>query len=388
MGAYRMVGVHSSGTRRRRGTSRAGQPGRMETFFEALALAGGGIFSAGQATALGIDHAVVERARRSGRLVRLARGWYTTAATGRSPEAWHQLRTRAAIRALGPGTLATHHSALLCLGLPTHEADLAVVHVGRRSTRRTRASRGRVLHQLPEALGIPGLVPSSPPSPTPHAPLPSASTPASPSASTSAPTSASASGPVASFPASISVSPAAAIVQTGLLNGPRAALVAADAALRQATEADPARRGIGATTPESLQEAVAAYTHTSGIAPVRQILRLAEARAESPGESLLRHDFHLIRIPVDPQFEFTVGKQTYRADLRVRGTRMLIEFDGLEKYEDPTEHRREDERQRRACRDGWVFARFTWPELGNWPLIRHRVETVAADHGIVLPTEA
>ncbi len=193
---------------------------------------------------------------------------------------------------------------------------------------------------------------------------------------------------MASFPASISVSPAAAIVQTGLLNGPPAALVAADAALRQATEADPARRGIGATTPESLQEAVAAYTHTSGIAPVRQILRLAEARAESPGESLLRHDFHLIRIPVDPQFEFTVGKQTYRADLRVRGTRMLIEFDGLEKYEDPTEHRREDERQRRACRDGWVFARFTWPELGNWPLIRHRVETVAADHGIVLPTEA
>ena len=87
---------------------------------------------------------------------------------------------------------------------------------------------------------------------------------------------------MASFPASISVSPAAAIVQTGLLNGPPAALVAADAALRQATEADPARRGIGATTPESLQEAVAAYTHTSGIAPVRQILRLADAEGVPP----------------------------------------------------------------------------------------------------------
>lgn len=376
----------------------------METFFEALALAGGGIFSMGQATAIGIDHAVVERARRSGRLVRLTRGWYTTAATGRSPEDWHQLRTRASIRALGPGTLATHHSALLLLGLPTHDADLSVVHVGRRSSQRTRTSRGRVLHQLPKALGIagrtqqsPSLLRSSPPSSsTPHPPSPSssASSPSSssPSASAAPPGLPSPSGPdsvtTASVPAFISVSPAAAIVQAGILNGPRAALVAADEALRQAAEPDPAKRAIGATTREAIEEAVAAYTHTSGIAAVGRILRLADARAESVGESLLRHDFHLLRIPVEPQFEFTVGKQTYRADLRIRGTRMLIEFDGLEKYDDPLEKRREDERQRQACRDGWVFARFTWPELGNWSLIRHRVETVAADHGIVLPTEA
>jgi hypothetical protein len=68
------------------------------------------------------------------------------------------------------------------------------------------------------------------------------------------------------------------VVQAGLEGVPLSALVAADAALR--------RRVVAA---DELSAACDVLAGWRGIGPVRAILREADARIESPGESILGH---------------------------------------------------------------------------------------------------
>ncbi|HET8987379.1 MAG TPA: hypothetical protein VFN43_02620 [Humibacillus sp.] len=71
---------------------------------------------------------------------------------------------------------------------------------------------------------------------------------------------------------------AVGVVQAGLEGVPLSALVAADATLR--------RRLV---TTEELSGACAVLARCRGIGPVRAILREADARVESPGESIVGH---------------------------------------------------------------------------------------------------
>lgn len=296
-----------------------------------------GLFDVTDAAAIGVGAAALNQAVRARRLIRLGRGWYSTPEQARGAEARHRLRTRAAIRG-HRDAVATHHSALLAYGLPTHAANLDVVHVGSGSTKRTRCVRGLVLHRLPAMVPV---------------------------------------REEASIPC---VTPAVAIVQTGVLNGHRAGLVAADAALRQADPSVAAPSG-GGTTREEIAAAVRLYRRAHGMVAVARTLELAEPSAESPGESLMRHDLWLLGVPVEAQVEIAVGTTTYRADFRISGTRILIEFDGLVKLDDPTQARRADERERALRRAGWIIVRFTWAELGRLRLIGQRLADAAQAHG-------
>ncbi|GAB97890.1 very-short-patch-repair endonuclease [Kineosphaera limosa] len=321
----------------------------MDSFglFRTLASLDHGLFTTADAASLGIGADRLQREVRRGTVVRLTRGQYAVRdrMTGGS-ERRHRLRTRAVLASLGAGYVATHHSALLVYNLPTLTPDLATVHVGSREIKRAAAAKGYRRHVLPKATALAQTQPAA-------------------------------------------VAPAVAIVQTGILEGPRAALVAGDAALRRGRP-DLLKGPIefGNTSPQEIVQALAAYRRVPGKAPVEQILQLVDPRAESAGESLLRYDLVLLRVPVEPQFKLTVGQHTHRADFRVAGTRLLIEFDGLVKLNDPLEGRRADERERALKRQGWIFVRFTWSELGNLELIANRLAAAAAEAGIPWPVAA
>lgn len=312
-----------------------------------LAALGEGIFSSKQATSFGVTDKHLKAFVRAGTLVRLTRGWYAPADHLRGGEEHrHRLRSRAMLQRIGAGHVATHHSALLVYGLPTLTPDLGVVHVGSPTAKRTKRATGYVRHVLPRGTQVG-----------------EASTP--------------------------TVAPAVATVQVGLLEGPMAALVAADRALRRGRPdllAGPAQ--FGASTAAELAGAVTAYRRVPGIAGVARILRLTDPKSESVGETRLRYALALLAVPVESQFVVDAGGHGYRADFRVSGTRLLIEFDGLVKLDDPAEQRRADERERALRRQGWVFVRFTWPELDKLDLIAKRLAEAAATHGVPWPVAA
>lgn len=315
----------------------------MDELFTTLARAGGGLISTRAAMAAGVASATLTTATRRGRLVRVYRGWYVQPEPRRSPEEWHLLRVRAVLAQLAAGAVMTHHSALLSHRLPVQDADLDTVHVGR-PVGTARGIAGGVVHRIPD--GVEG--------------------------------------------SGEAVSPATAVIQHGLVAGPRAMLVSADAALRaehHRQEGDGEHDldtalglpAIGTATELQLRAAARAYGRCSGIGPVVAALELADGRAESPGESLLRYDLRMLGYDVEPQHRVMAGNREYRTDLRIVATPVVIEFDGLVKYADPDERRRQEERHRVLERLGYIVVRFVWSELGHLALIRNRIEVALAD---------
>lgn len=302
-----------------------------------------GVLTRAQAQAHGFSDDVVAAAIKAGLLTRVMRGCHASLAGAGSAQERHRLRARALATRLGGELVASHDTALTAFGLPTYEADLGTVHLARTGATRTRYGTGWVIHQLPEYTPTAGWC----------------------------------------------VTPAVAVVQAGLWRGPRAALVAADAALRAARpEASTAERSAGAADRDELHAALALYQRAPGAVRLAKTLPLADPRHESPGESLLAYDLWLLGLAADPQVEIAVGGATYRADFVVRGTRLLLEFDGLVKLDDPSAARRADERERALRRLGWIVVRFTWPDLGDLPASAQRIADAAHAHGLALPMAA
>ncbi len=226
-----------------------------------------GVFSAAQAVSADIDASELRRRAADGECHRLLRGWYALGPVG-EPRLEHCLRVTALTQHL-PGVCASHHSLLVRHGLPLLRADLEVVHLTRLYDRASRHRDGAVIH--PRLDGV--------------------------------------------------VTVAQAIVQTGLVNGPPDALVAADAALHRCL-----------MTPGQLAEAVGQLGGHPHITGVRRVLARVDGRSESPGETLLRQVLVSADLAVTPQFVVHDGQVDWRADLAVDGTTVLIEFDGLMKY--------------------------------------------------------
>ncbi|GAA2742163.1 hypothetical protein GCM10009868_11060 [Terrabacter aerolatus] len=161
---------------------------------------------------------------------------------------------------------------------------------------------------------------------------------------------------------------AVGIVQSGLEGVPLSALVAADAALRR-----------GLITRAELTTAVELLGGCRGIGPVRAILEEADHRIESPGESIIGHRLRALGYALEPQFAVETGLGVRFADFRIKGTRVLVEFDGAEKYSTKgaafAEKRREDGLRRK----GWFFARYVWADLDDVPLIRARAHQAVVD---------
>ncbi|GAA2743742.1 type IV toxin-antitoxin system AbiEi family antitoxin domain-containing protein [Terrabacter aerolatus] len=297
-------------------------------------LGANGVFSAADARRHGLDSHALARLARAGRCRRLTRGWYAVCddpSEPLSPTRRHVQTALALGRQLIGRAAISHHSLLLVRDLPTWAADLATVHLT--STRPPTstdcgvASRraGLVVHRPVRGLTTSRDLPGEPVRPA-------------------------------------AVPLAHAIVQAGLLAGPEAALVPADAAL--------ARRLV---TPEQLAGAVVALTDRRGIGPVRAAIGSADGRHESPGETRTAYLLRALGHQIDPQVEIAVEGRRFRADFRIRGTRVLVEFDGAVKYADARALFEEKQREDALRRAGWVVVRLVWADLGRPELVRRRV---------------
>lgn len=105
------------------------------------------------------------------------------------------------------------------------------------------------------------------------------------------------------------------------MSGGLSALVSADAALHS-----------GQLSITDLAEALDRFRRHAGIQHVRAALAGADGRHESPGETRAAFVKRLVGFDVEPQVEVVAEGRTYRADFRIVGTRVLVEFDGAVKY--------------------------------------------------------
>lgn len=289
------------------------------------------VFPAARAVALGLTRADLRRLLRERRIVRLHRGWYATRQP-RDAADLHRLRVEALLAEYDGRAVATDASALLRLGIATWRPDLKRVHLALTDPDLNR-------HRKSDLVVHPH---------RPAAPL------------------------LAARPAAGTVHPAVAIASAGLKD-PRSFLVPADDALRRGlvTPAEARRR-------RRLARASARCRRRAGSAGlVRPPTRVA-------GETLLAHLLRLAGYDLEPQFvvpgtgRWTRGGQGYRADLRLRGTRVLVEFDGRVKYEDRQALWEEKAREDRIRSLGWVVVRVTMADLRDPAAVRARIDAALA----------
>lgn len=225
----------------------------------------------------------VERLVASGHWIHLVRGWYVlaTALAPREDESpaeqrrrRHALLTRSLVANFDGRAVASHHSALVLHDLPVFAADLRQVHVTRVADDHSRARRGLTIHQAVAGASRSNEV----------------------------------------------IAPAVAIAQTGVVNGPMAALVAADAGLHRQivtmTELDAAAHLLGGPR----------------IAAVQRALQHSDGRAESPGETRLREAVRMMGFSATPQVMLRDGEFVAVVDLMLDDVPVAIEFDGFVKY--------------------------------------------------------
>lgn len=139
-------------------------------------------------------------------------------------------------------------------------------------------------------------------------------------------------GMIASFPADVfgaatitSVVPALAVIGTAMACGIESGVVAADAALSTAK-----------TTPEELAHWIERLSRRPQVERARQVIRLADARSESPRRVTNARHPHRTRIhrhrATGARVTDARGRIVARVDLMVRGV-LVVEFDGGVKYE-------------------------------------------------------
>lgn len=173
---------------------------------------------------------------------------------------------------------------------------------------------------------------------------------------------------------------ATAIVQHTLDNGVTAGVVAADAALHTGLVALSALQRAG--------ERVSGWPHSGRIAT---LVHAVDARSESVGESRTRLELTFGGVPVVPQavIREADGGFVARVDFLVKGTMVVVEFDGLVKYREGGAEALVAEKQRedRLRRLGYIVVRVTWADLAHPGQVVRRVrEATAIASG--LPTTA
>ena len=297
-----------------------------------------GIFATADARLIGLANNDLKRLVALNECVRLTRGWYAPTTGPIDALERHRLTALALGRQYCGKAAISHYSALVVAGIATYAVDLQQVHLTLGAAPQRKTPRGK-----PPGVGSrrKGLVLHRPIGDTWYPP----------------PTD----GPgVWTTP---STTPTAwAVVQAGLVSGGLSALVSADSALHA-----------GVVSVPDLVAAVARFRNYPRITRVRAALAHADGRHESPGETRTAWITRLLGFAVEPQVEIAAEGYTYRADFRIVGTRVLIEFDGAVKYEADgralfNEKRREDALRRQ----GWLIVRIVWDELDSPALIRRR----------------
>lgn len=280
------------------------------------------VFSSGAAEKAGISRFRLLAMAKAGELHHLARGaWSAEPPTDDAD--LHLMRTVAVLGRQKGASAATAHSALVAWGLPIWGADLERVHLIRESSATTRRS-------IDHTVWSPG------------------------------PRTVAVERERVLTTAIRCAEPAVAIVHTGVVAGPETALIAADAAV-----------GRGLVSARQIEVAAADIPMgTRGAQSVRRALADVDGRHESPGETLTAQVCRDLGYELEPQ----VWIGPWRVDFIIRGTKVVLEFDGAVKYESKrdllAEKRREDDLRRR----GWVIVRLMWDDLHHPKRVRERIE--------------
>ncbi|MBW0253685.1 endonuclease domain-containing protein [Cellulomonas sp. PS-H5] len=139
---------------------------------------------------------------------------------------------------------------------------------------------------------------------------------------------------------------------------PDRGLVIADSALRAGADAG------------ALDTALAARSGARGIVRARDVIALADGRAQSPGETLLRWSLHSGGLPPpELQVEVVTRRGRFFLDLGWPVPRVAVEFDGYVKYSGafgrtaPEAVFAEKQRQDALEEEGWRVLRVTWDDL-------------------------
>jgi very-short-patch-repair endonuclease len=150
--------------------------------------------------------------------------------------------------------------------------------------------------------------------------------------------------------------PATAVVQLTLDHGMLPGLVSADHAVHS-----------GRATAEAIVEAARLVQTWPRSSRVRAMLAQLDGRSESVGETRTRAELAMHGIRTDPQVEVhdRRGKFVARVDFLVRGTNVVVEFDGRVKFDsgDPAVLWAEKRREDRLRALGYVVVRITWADL-------------------------
>lgn len=280
-----------------------------------LASAQGGVFSSRQAATLGVSRLDLHRLVARGVVRRVRRGAYVLphALEGLTGEQRYALETRAVLLSRSDHSWASHHAALAVSGLPVVGMPTDTYDLCARVKRESRS--GTVItHPLPprEACLLVEGIPS--------------------------------------------VSTETAIVQTAVRHGVRGAVVAGDAALSRGLVS----RDTIANAVERLELGVRASQR------VDRLLELVDASAESAGESLTRLLLTGLGLSFETQVEVRdaqgfIGRVDFLVERRV-----VVEFDGLVKYEGADGRAalaKEKAREDRLRAAGYEIVRLVWADL-------------------------
>lgn len=278
-----------------------------------MALSQHGAFGAPDAARVGVGSDEISRLIRHRQIMRVRRGAYvlTSAYASATPHDQYLLRVRAVLRSRPDGDRASHHSALALHGLARFDVDERVVEVESQSVR-GRRTRSRLVTNSWSG-GVTWHNGRSP-----------------------------------------CVSVAQACVQVAAGSGFMAGVCAMDSALH-----------LRRCTRKELEEAAASLSPIHRGVALRA-LAAADELCESPGETRTRIILLDAGFTVVSQFEIAIAAgNTRRSDFLVDGC-VLVEFDGLVKYEGlDGKHNLAAEKQRELelNRLGFEIVRLTWADL-------------------------
>ncbi len=130
---------------------------------------------------------------------------------------------------------------------------------------------------------------------------------------------------------------------------------------------------LGAFNQVALQNEVRRFARRRGVVQLRQLVAIADARTESPGESWTRLELIDADLPI-PTPQFVVkwqGEELFRLDLAYVKHRVCIEFDGVESHDSPEQRQYDEARRDWLRRHDWIVIvirkeNFTRESIDQW----------------------
>lgn len=296
------------------------------------------VFLRRDAIAQGYTDSAIARLVRAGAWHRIRRGAYIAGEVwaGLGPADRHRVLCRAVLRTAHPSSVLTHVSAAVEWGAPVWSVPLDEVHVTRTDGKGGRREAGVVHHR--------GLLPE---------------------------------GDVRITNGVRVSAPTRCAVEVTTVATVEPALVTVNGLLHA-----------GLTTPAEVAELAGDLRFWPRSIGANLVVRLADPRIESPGESRTAYFFwaHHLPRPV-PQVEVLdeTGRAFARVDFALAAYGVFVEFDGAEKYH---RHRRSGEtleqflmrekrREERICQlTGWTCIRITWADLARPEELVRRITRV------------